>query len=136
MNNWATRSLILLFLCCVNFIYSKAVADVDAFPYNYIFAAIFEIIIILCLSNFGKNAIVRDVQKIGLWLAITHLYGFAIYKAGFYPDSYDNLQIVLNFMQFARLLWTGKHDGDIDNYFNADRFCSAFFNRLGSHSKE
>lgn len=136
MNNWVTRSLILIFLCAVNFIYSSAVADVDAFPFNYLFAAIFEGMIVLCLTRFGKSVIVRDLQKIGVWLAVAHLYGFAIYKQGLDPDSYDNLQIMLNFMQFARLFWIGRHDGDSDNNFNADRFCNNYFNLSGNNQEE
>ena len=139
MYSWKLRITLLLFLSCVNFIYSGAIAGMDLLPANYFIAAIFETIIVLSLSNFGSSRLVVDLQIISTTLAFVHCYGFIIYMFYQEPYSYDQMQIVPNIAQFARLLWIRKHDndnysGDGHNWLAWLR--NTYFNLLGSHRKE
>lgn len=118
------RFEIALFLLCASSAYSFLVASRIGFPFKYFTAPITDTIVVVCLTKFNCYKITRDIQILGICLVIAHFYGLVIYMIYLAPTTYNYLQTILIFAQFARLFFTDDSDDFDDNTDNNKRIDS------------
>lgn len=109
MNSWKTRLELIAVLVIINQLYSFTVGGLGIYPAQYWFAGIAGTITVLGMHRLGKDAIIVDAEKFQAIFVGVHGYGLLIYQLGFPPDSYDNVQPFLSYIQYLWILWA-RHD--------------------------